>query len=419
MDNKKIRQIPEKEPGFFYGYIVVVAAFFIMLVGYGLFNIYGVFLKPLLTEFGWTRAITSGAFSVAMIVMGILAIVTGGLTDRFGPRIVLTACGCFLGAGFLLMSQVSSIWQLYLFFGVIVGIGASGIWVPLLSTVARWFVKRRGMMTGIVLAGMGIGTLVAPLVVSRLIAAYDWRVSYIILGIAVLVVVVLAAQFLKRPPREIEQLPRGENEAGEQEVRPEADGLSLREAAHTRQFWLMMALFFSLGFGLFSIVVHIVPHTIELGVNPINAANVLSAFGGMAVLGNFVLGSLGDRIGSRHIFIIGFIMWMVAFAWLLQAGQMWMLYIFAVILGFAEGGMGPAGSPLVADYFGLKSHGLIFGVVDIGFPIGAAVGPFVTGYIFDITGSYQMAFQICGAASVISLILAVTLGPAARLRVKS
>ena len=117
--------------------------------------------------------------------------------------------------------------------------------------------------------------------------------------------------------------------------------------------------------------IHIVPHTIELGVNPINAANVLSALGGMAVLGNFVLGSLCDRIGSRHIFIIGLIMWTVAFAWLLQAEQMWMLYIFAVILGFAEGGMGPAGSPLVADYFGLKSHGLIFGVVDIGFPIGA------------------------------------------------
>jgi len=419
MDNKKIRQTPEKKPGFFYGYIVVVAAFFILLVGYGLFNIYGVFFKPLLAEFGWTRAITSGAFSVGMIMAGLLAVVTGGLTDRFGPRIVLTACGCFLGAGFLLMSQISSIWQLYLFFGVIAGIGASGVWVPVLSTVARWFVKRRSMMTGIVLAGMGTGVLVAPLVVSRLIAVYDWRMSYIIMGITVLVVVVLASQFLKRAPTGIEPLPCGENEAGEQEARPGTDGLSLIEAAHTRQFWMMMALFFFFGFGLFSIMVHIVPHTIELGVNPISAANVLSTLGGMGVLGNFVLGSLGDRIGSRYIFIIGFIMWMVALAWLLQADQMWMLYIFAVLFGFAEGGMGPAESPLVADYFGLKHHGLIFGVVDIGFPIGAALGPFVNGYIFDITGSYQMAFLICGATSVISLILAVMLGPAARLRVKT
>ena len=162
MVNQEANPRRKKTRPFFYGYFVVIVAFVVMLVGYGLYTIFGVFFNPLINEFGWTRAITSGAFSLSMIVSGVLGVVMGGLNDRFGPRIVLTVCGCFLGIGFLLMSQVHSVWQLYLFYGVIISIGVSGIWVPLLSSVARWFVKRRSLMTGVVIAGTGIGGLIEP-----------------------------------------------------------------------------------------------------------------------------------------------------------------------------------------------------------------------------------------------------------------
>jgi len=174
VDNNEISQPHKTGPGFFYGYIVVIVAFLILVVSFSLHSTYGLFFTPMLAELGWTRAMTSGAFSLSMIIYGVLGIVTGGLADKLGPRVVMTLCGVLLGLGCLLMSQVNTLWQLYLFYGVIVGIGLSGVWVPQLSCVARWFVKRRSLMTGIVIAGAGISQLVAPPVISRLIANYDW-----------------------------------------------------------------------------------------------------------------------------------------------------------------------------------------------------------------------------------------------------
>ena len=123
--------------GFCYDYVIVVSAFFIMMMIFGMHNTFGVFFKPVLTEFGWARGITSGAFSLAMIMVGLLGVFMGGLNDRFGPRIVLSLCGLFFCLGFLMVSQFSAVWQLYLFDGVIIGAGVSGVWVPLMSTVAR------------------------------------------------------------------------------------------------------------------------------------------------------------------------------------------------------------------------------------------------------------------------------------------
>ncbi len=120
-----------------------------MILAQGLFIVFGIFFNPLLEEFGWTRAAISGAYSLSSIFQGVLGIAMGGLVDRFGPRIVVTVCGVFLGAGYLLMSQVNTVWQIYLFYGVIIGIGMSGLWVPLLSPINRWFVTRRSLMTGI------------------------------------------------------------------------------------------------------------------------------------------------------------------------------------------------------------------------------------------------------------------------------
>jgi len=390
---------------------VVVATFFIQVVAFGVYSAFGVFFKPVLAEFGWTRAMTSGAFSLSMIISGLLGIVMGGLTDRLGPRIVLTLCGSLLGLGYLLMSQIGAVWQLYLFYGVIIGIGMSGTVVPLLSTVAKWFLKRRSMITGIVLTSSGIGTLIAPPVVSRLISAYDWRVSYIILGSVVLVVVVLAAQFLKRDPVQMGQIPYGESVGREQELKSETGGFSLKEAVYASQFWVVFAMFFCTAFCTFTVMVHIIPHTTDLGISATTAANILAAIGGVNIISRVVLGSAADRIGNRQVYIIGFILMSAAFFWLVPATQIWMLYLFAVIFGLAHGGTGTLSSPLVAGLFGLSSHGLIFGVLGLGITIGGAVGPFVAGYIFDVTGSYQLAFLVCAAIGTAGLILAVLLTP--------
>ncbi len=411
MTGQEIRQSPGAEPGFFYGYIVVAAALCIMVAIWGTYYAFGVFFKPVLTEFGWTRATISGAFSLSLIMHGLLGIVMGRLTDKLGPRIVMTFCGVLLGLGYLLMSQLGTIWQLYLFYGVIIGTGMGGAWVPLLSTVVRWFTRRRSMMSGIILAGTGIGALVAPPVANWLISTYDWRTSYIILGGLVLVVVVSAAQLLRRDPSQMGQVPYGEDKGDKQGLTSETDGFSFKEAAYTRQFWVISAMFFCFGFALFVIMVHIVPHATELGISAASAATVLATIGGLAIIGRVTLGSAGDRIGNRQVFIIGFILMSAALFWLTPATQMWRLYLFAVVFGFAHGGLGASESPLIARLFGLSSHGVIFGVTSLSFTIGAALGPFLAGYVFDLTGSYQVAFLVSAAIAITGLILALFLTP--------
>ncbi len=403
----------DKKPRFFYGYIIVGAAFLIMVVMFGTMYSFGVFFKPVLTEFGWTRAATSGAYSLNMVLIGLLAIIAGRLTDRFGPRLVITACGLSLGLGYLLMSQVSAIWQLYLFFGVLVGIGTSG-YVPLMSTVARWFVKRRGLMTGIAVSGIGAGTVIMPPVATQLISIYGWRTSYIIVGCVALVIIVIGAQFLRRDPRQVGQLPYGAGEVKAEGLDSGARGFSLQEAIRTGQFWIFSAAMFLFLFSQQTMMVHIVSHATDLGISAILAANILAIIGGLSIGGRIGMGSAGDRIGNKLAFIIIFILASVALFWLQVAQELWMLYLFAVVFGFAYGGQAALMSPIIAELFGLRAHGAVLGMLLFVTLIGGALGPLVTGRIFDVTDSYYLAFSICAGLMVIGLILVSLLKPPRR-----
>lgn len=411
MNNQEVQHYAKTSPSFFYGYLVVIAAFIIMVLMYGTRIAFGVFFKPILTEFGWSRALTSSALSISLVIQGLMSIVMGGLNDRFGPRIVLTLCGFLLGLGYLLMSQVNAIWQLYLFYSVLVGIGMSGVFSPLLSTVARWFVKRRSVMTGIVFAGAGAGNLIMPPVSNWLISIYDWRISYLIMGGLVLVIVVAIAQFLRRDPAQTGQVPYGRDERLKSGANLGAEGLSLKVATGTRQYWMTFAIFFGFGLCSWVIIAHIVPHATDLGISAATAANILAVMGAATIIGGIVLGNIADRTGIRQVFVFCFIVMSAALFGLLPATKAWMLFLFTIVFGFSSGGGVTLMSPLVAKLFGLSSHGLILGVMMFGFTLGGAVGPFVAGYIFDATGSYLFAFLLSAAFSVIGLILTAMLRP--------
>jgi len=399
------------KPGFVYGYIVVFAAFIVMVLAWGTFYSFGVFFKPLVNEFGWTRAMTSGAFTLTFLIYGFLGIFAGRLSDRFGSRTVVTACGLFFGLGYLLLSQIGAIWQLYLCYGVIVAVGMSGCWAPLVSTVARWFVKRRGLMTGFVASGIGFGTVIIPPVAIRLISSYGWRNSYIIMGITALVVIVFAAQFLKRDPGQIGLLPYGEDGIKQESPASETKALSLGEATRTRQFWMICAIYFCYGFFLQSIMVHIAPHATELGISPIRAANILAIIGGLGIVGRIAWGSASDRIGIKLSLALSFVLASVVMLWLQLAGELWMLYLFAFIFGFAYGGLSAMQSLVIAELFGLSSIGIIVGGITFIFAIGGAAGPLLAGRIFDITGSYYIAFLVCAILSVVGLVLTLFVRP--------
>lgn len=371
---------------------------------------FGVFLKPIAAEFGWMRATTSGAYSMGVFALGIFFIVTGRLSDRFGPRIVTTACAFLLVLGLLLMSRLSTLWQLYLFWGVAI-MGMSGGFVPMMSTVARWFVKRRGFMTGIVVSGVGVGIAIMPPVASWLISSYGWRTALAVIGVIGFVVIILAAQFLKRDPGKIGQLPYGDNEAEPARSVPGAGGLSFKETIRTGQFWKVWVMYLFFGACLHTTMLHIVPHATDLGIYAVSAANILAVIGGLNVAGRIGMGSLSDRVTIRSSLIIGFALLSVALLWLQLATELWGLYLFAVIVGFGIGGLVALESPLTAELFGLRAHGAILGVIVFGATTGGAIGSLLAGYLFDISGSYYLAFLIYAVLAIAGIILASLLRP--------
>ena len=190
---------------------------------------YGVFFKEFQAEFGWSRAAISGASSLAFLTMGLVGVIAGKLNDRIGPKVIIVASGISLGIGYLLMSRLQALWQLYLIYGVLVGIGFSTHDVITLSTVARWFIRRRGMMSGIVKVGTGSGQFMVPLIATLLIADYGWRNSYLIIGAAALLIYVVVAQVLNRDPQDIGLLPDGDsNESYDDGNRSREESVTLK-----------------------------------------------------------------------------------------------------------------------------------------------------------------------------------------------
>ena len=222
----------KKNAGFFYGYIILVASFFILVILGGITSSFGVFLKPVLNEFGWSRAAISSAYSLNMIIFGVVGIVAGRISDRFNPRVSLTIGGLFTGLGFLLMSQVSTIWQIYVFYGVLSGIGIGFIAIPLLSLVARWFVKGRGLASGIIVAGSGLGTVIIPPLANLIISNYSWQTAYLVLGAAALVLLIVFAQLLRRAPGHSPMTNESNVKKGDSQ-NLQTRGVSLRDALRT------------------------------------------------------------------------------------------------------------------------------------------------------------------------------------------
>ncbi len=401
----------DKKPKFFYGYIIVLAGLIIQLIAWGTYSTFGVFFTPLLDEFGWTRATLSGVNSLAYILMGFTGVIVGRLGDRFGPRMTMVGCGLFFGLGYLLTSQVNAIWQLYLSYSVLLGVGMSGVDILPLSTVARWFVKKRGIMTGAIKVGAGLGMVIMPIVANQLILAYDWRSSYIVLGIISLALLVSVPLLLRRDPSQKGLLPYGEGEASNNGLNVAHSRFSLREAVRTRSFWTIAAIYFLFVFCVQTVLVHIDPYAQGIGISATNAANILAIIGGASIIARIIMGTTGDRIGHKWGTTICLVIYVVSFSWLLFAGELWMLYLFALIYGFAHGGFFALISPLLAELFGLSSHGVIFGIVIFSGTIGGALGPLLAGRIFDVTGGYQLVFLICAVVSVVALILSLLLKP--------
>ncbi len=400
----------------FGGYRIVAACFVVQGVVIGSMFAYGVFFPHFEAEFGWSRATISGASSLAFVVMGVLAIAAGKLNDSIGPRVLIAVSALFFGVGYASLSALQAPWELFLFYGILVGVGYSTHDVVTLSTIARWFVRRRGTMTGIAKVGTGIGQVLVPSIAAALIAMLGWRSAAFIMGVVSLVLLLAAARVMRRDPHSVGQHPDGDPvpEGGGSGDRRES-GMTLGEAAATRQFWILCAVQLAVFFCLLTVMIHIVPHATDQGAAPAVAATILSTIGAVSIAGRLTIGTLIDRLGGRRSLAICFAVLLASLLLLQVAEVTWMLFVFAAIYGFAHGGFFTVMSPAVAEYFGTGSHGVIFGIVLFSGTIGGAVGPLVAGGLFDSTSSYDTAFLILAGFSVFGLIVTAGL-PSTRSR---
>ncbi len=395
-----------------YGWVMVILSAFVMAAQALVIYTFGVFLVPLTVEFNWERGALSGAFSVAMLMSGIFSILSGKLSDKYGPRVLVTVNGLLVGIGFLLMARINSLWQAYLIWGFFMGIGGSCCLVPIISSIPRWFAKKTGIAIGITVPGLGLGGLVSPPLAQWLISAYGWQQAFIILGLISLIIIIPLAQFMKHSPQRIGLEPYGGNETREDKPSLVRRGLSITQAIKTRDFWILGLILFCFFFCIQVIIVHIVPHAIDIGISPIIAASITSIIAGISVVGRLSMGFVSDKVGGRLLFVVCVSLAALALFWLIFAKEIWMLYVFAVFFGLAYGGIVLLQTVISAELFGVGSLGIILAALIFYGTIGGALGAPLAGSIFDITGSYSLAFVICvivsGLASIFTLILLKT-----------
>lgn len=400
---------PFQAERFYYGWIVVLACLIIMVSIFGIRYSYGVFFKSLEQGFGWSRALTSGIFSAYMLLCCLFAVCGGWALDRYGPRFVLIIMGMFTGSGLLLSSQADSLWKLFVSYSFLLAIGTGPTYAVIMATVSRWFLRRRGTALAIVGAGIGLGILIMNPVAAHLVSSYGWQSAYFIVGLIALFTIIPCAFLLKKSPDATEGYAAGEG------LFQESDGgsedFSLLQAARGKNFWLFIFIWFLYSFCLHLVLTHLVPYAIDLAVPAIKAAGLLTILGGSSALGRLFMGRLSDSMGRKWTSTLSALFMAVAMLLLKGASQFQMLQLFAAIFGFFYGALDPPIVALIGEVFGLRHIGVIMGVLVTAWSAGAAAGPSLGGYLFDITGNYSIAFLFgMGSMLILSaLCLSLTL----------
>lgn len=384
-------------------YPVVAGAWLTQFTVIGLMFCFGLFFDVFEQAFGWSRSVLSAGTALAFFMMGTLAIIGGRLADRFGPRVVLGTTGVFYGIGFAAISQVSEPWHLLVLFATLIGLGLSTHDVVTLSTIARWFERRRGIMTAVVKVGTACGQFSLPPLAAWLILTSDWQTAIIVLGAGAMVVLLVAALLMRAPP-----------EAAPTEKDTPRPGLSRSEAWRSNLFWRLCAIQFLFFPTLMTVPLHIVAHGTDLGMSLPVAASLLSAMAAASVAGRIGVGAFVDRIGGKRGYLICFVPLIASLAMLLFVTSPQALFLVIALYGFAHGGFFTVVSPTVAEYFGLRAHGAIFGVVLFCGTIGGAIGPILAGWVFDATGGYDPAFLTLALMAGAGLAIAASLPGRAR-----
>jgi MFS transporter, OFA family, oxalate/formate antiporter len=372
-------------------WIILVGAFITFALSASIMHAYTVFLVAFVETFRWSRADTSFAYSVSQLVGGFSAPLVGIMVDRLGPRRLVLIGGALLLLGLLGTAQATTLWEVVLLYGVVMTLGANFLglvaFVPLLS---RAFADRRGMAISVVQSANGIARGISAPLAQLMIDGIGWRAAYVAQAVAMAVMVLPLAAFFRQPAAPPTAAPTVAIAA------PVRDW-TLGEAMRTRQFWLLVVVYLCTGLGSFFVSLHQVAFAIDQGFDPLYAAWVLGMGSVLAIPGTIVTGTISDRIGREMAAILAYgvsILGVVAALFIAGPGDGWLLWVHACLFGLTWGARGPAITAKTADLFGGRQLGTIVGVITIGSGAGSAIGSWGAGFIFDVSGSYRLAFLL-------------------------
>jgi MFS family permease len=404
---------------FFYGWVVVAVASVTMAIGVNTRTAFSLLFPPILDEFGWQRAAIAAAFSVSFVSSALYTPFIGMLMDRLGPRVAIPFGVLLVSTGLVLATGAATPWQFYLSLGVLV-VGGS-VFVSYIGHslfLPHWFVRRRGLATGIAFSGVGVGSILLFPWLQSLIDASGWRAAcWAMAGLLLVVLLPLNLVLQRQRPEDLGLAPDGDPGGGAAQAGPAgalnvvdpawaATEWTLPLAMRTLRFWWLFAAFFSGLFVWYAVQVHQTKYLVEVGFAPDLAAWALGLVGLAGIAGQIVIGHLSDRVGREWAWTLaasGFVLCYLCLLALQAQPSATLLYLMVAAQGLFGYGLATVYGAIPAELFQGPRFGTIFGTLSSASILGAATGPWLTGAIYDRVGSYAPAFWLSIALGVVSI----------------
>lgn len=406
-------QVEQRQKAF-YGWWIVAATSVVIFFGTGIgFYSFGVFVKPLEAEFGWSRTAISGTIALWALVYGFTGPVIGAFIHKYGARVVIACSALLCGVCWILLGSVTELYQLFvlMFFS---GIGTAGITlIPNQTLISNWFEKHRGRAMGIMMVGIGFGGLTLPPFANWLITAYGFRTSFMALGLLLLGIIPLALLVIRTKPADLGLRPDGDGfEAGKRQrlgsISGRAGEFELNQAIRTSSFWLIFGAFALLIFGESGLTVHLVALLDDAGLSSQSAATYWAIAVGVSAIGRLGFGWLSDHANPKNLIAlthglhaVGVAILLVFFLYLGMRTPA-VLLPFSVIYGLSLGGAAVLLPVVVGRCFGLLNFSKILGLLMSGFALGVVGGPLLAGALAEATGNYRGALTIFIIAFLVS-----------------
>jgi len=389
-----------------YRWVIVGVGALMTCVGIGAMFSLAVYLEPMSTETGWSRAGISSAMTIDFLTVGIAGFAWGTASDRFGTRPVVLSGALLLGLGLFLASRATSLIEFQLTYGILVGLAAGAFFAPMIAAATQWFDNNRSLAVSLVSAGMGVAPMTISPFARWLISTYDWRTAMMTVGLMAWALLIPAALLVRQAPEATRSGAAATGAAGDP-----GTGWSVGRALRSPQFLVLALTFFACCAAHSGPIFHMVSYAMLCGIPAMTAVSVYSVEGLAGLGGRLLLGLLADRLGAKRVLIGGLLVQVLAIGSYLYVSKLAEFYALAIVFGTAYGGVMPLYAVLAREYFGPRIMGTVFGAATMVSSLGMALGPWVGGMIFDTFHDYRWLYISALSVGLGAMAMAVAFPP--------